>query len=40
MLGQDGRFGSDLDQKLRLLASSPTLPSGASTIIVEKLEQR
>ena len=40
MLGQVGRFCSDLDQKLRLLASSPELPSGASVVMVGKLEQR
>ena len=40
MLGQVGRFCSDLDQKLRLLASSPELPPGASVVMVGKLEQR
>ena len=34
MLGQVGRCCSDLDQKLRLLASSPELPSGASVVMV------
>ena len=40
MFGQVGRFCSDLDQKLRLLASSLELPLGASVGMVGKLEQR
>jgi hypothetical protein len=40
MFGQVGRFCSDLAQKLRLLASSPELPPGASVVMVGKLEQR